>query len=106
MCGRFNCVATSHVTTVQKSDFDNDVFIHLIKLWIANCKHFIRGANCTLDIQKMGRKSIGTETEKMTNEKILEEVLHRLERNIPDKLIKYILNCRKVWENYDAENRN
>lgn len=92
------CTATPHIVTVQKRDLENDIYFHLIKLWTANCKHHIRGADCTSDIQKMGRRTIGSECETMTNEQILEEILHRLENNATPGTAVYIANCRKAWE--------
>ncbi|PWM47416.1 MAG: hypothetical protein DBX47_00760 [Clostridiales bacterium] len=95
----FNCTSVPHLTTVQKNGLENNMFIHILKLWIANCKHYIRGANYSSDIRKMGRKCIGTVSEEMTDFQIIEEVLNRLESNAPIELENYILNCRKAWEN-------
>ena len=95
----FNCFAEPHITTVQKSDLENDTYTHVLKLWIANCKHYIRGACCSGDIHKMGRKCIGTSSDKLTDEQIIEEVLCRLQRNAPDRLKTYVSNCRKAWDN-------
>ena len=94
----FKCIATPHIDTIQKSELDNDIYFHLIKLWTANCKHYIRGADCTQDIQKMGRRTIGTECEKMTNEQILENILCCIERNLTPQLSVYVKNCRKAWD--------
>lgn len=94
----FNCKATPHISAVQKSDLENDVYHHLIKLWVTNCKHFIRGADCDRDIRKMGSRTIGSACEKMNNEDILEEVLRRLENNITPETEVYIRNCRKAWD--------
>jgi len=84
--------ATPHIGTVQKADLNNNILFHLIKLWTVNCKHHIRGVNCTRDIQKMGRRTIGDECVKMSNTQILEEILFRLEQNAPSELKVYIAN--------------
>jgi len=94
----FKCTATPHIETIQKSDLENDIFFHLIKLWVANCKHYIRGADCTGDIQKMARRTIGEECMNMSNEQILEEILRRLEKNTTPETTVYIANCRKAWD--------
>lgn len=93
----FKCTATPHMEMVQKRDLECDIFIHLIKLWIANCRHYIRGMDCTNDIQKMARRTIGAQCEKMSNEQILEEILRRLENNTTPETAIYIANCRKAW---------
>mgnify|MGYP000895430975 CR=1 FL=1 len=94
----FKCVATPHIDSIQKGDLNNDTYTHLIKLWIANCKHFIRGADCSADIQKMGRRTIGKDCERMTDSEILEKILCRLENNATELTKIYIENCRKVWD--------
>lgn len=94
----FKCTATPHIKIVQKSDLVNDIYIHLIKLWVVNCKHFIRGSDCTRDIRKMARRAIGAQSETMTNKQILEETLHRLEKNTSPETETYIPNLRKAWE--------
>lgn len=93
------CFAEPHIRSVQKSDLENDVYTHLLKLWTANSKHYIRGADYSGDIHKMGRKCIGTMSDKLTDEEIIEEVLCRLEKNAPNRLKTYITNCRKEWDN-------
>lgn len=95
----FKCFAEPHIRSVQKSDLENDVYTHLLKLWTANSKHYIRGTDYSGDIHKMGRKCIGANSDKLTDEEIIEEVLCRLERNTPDRLKVYIQNCRKAWDN-------
>lgn len=95
----FNCFAEPHITTVQKGDLENEVYTHLLKLWIANCKHYIRGEGYSGDIHKMGRKCIGADAEELTDEVIIEEVLRRLQINAPDRLKTYVSNCRKAWDN-------
>lgn len=92
-----NCVAVPHVQNVQKSDLENDACYHLIKLWVVNCKHFFRKTDCSRDIRKMGKRTIGSACEKMSDRQILDEVLCRLENNAAPETAEYIINCRKVW---------
>ena len=92
------CTAVPHKQTFKKSDLENDAFSHSLKLWIANCKHFIRGMACSNDIKKMGRRVIGSETDTLSDEATLEEVLYRLEENTTSRTEVYIANYRKVWE--------
>jgi predicted nucleotidyltransferase len=91
------CTATPHMSSLQKSDYSNDTLHHSLKLWVANCKHFFRGQECSADIHKMGRKVIGTTSENMTDYDILEEVLCRIETNKTDKTANYIDSCRKAF---------
>ncbi len=92
------CIATPHVSIIKKEDINNDPYFHLIKLWVVNLKHYIRGTGCTRDIQKMGRRTIGDGCVNMSNAQILEEILHRLNNNVTSDTAKYISSCKKVWD--------
>ena len=52
------CCAAPHCTSVSKQDLNriNNKFDHILKLFTINLKHYIRGADCCKDIQKMYKK--------------------------------------------------
>ena len=50
------CVATPHCSTLQRDDFPYDLFTHTLKVFVANCKHFLRGDDCTRDIARMHQR--------------------------------------------------
>ncbi len=74
----------------------NDPAIHLLKLWIANCKHHRREQDCRKDILRMAAK-IGLTAPK-SNEKMLEDVLCWLEEHTPPALSLLIENCRNIFQ--------
>ncbi len=97
-----NCEAEPHVTSVARSDLQNDPVVHVMKLWVANVKHFIRGQECYCDIAKMHRKSMGDALPEGQEFLMLQQTLAWLEENVPEKLFGYVKSCRKVLEGYNA----
>ena len=93
-----NCAAEPHVASVAKSDLQNDPVVHVLKLWVANAKHFIRGRDCYADIAKMCRKSTGRELSPGQELLMLEQTLAWLEAKVPERLTGYVKNCRKALE--------
>ncbi len=55
------CTATPHVRSLQREELVNDPFTHLLKLWVANTKHDLRGADCRADIVRMYHKLLDSE---------------------------------------------
>ena len=97
-----NCAAEPHVASVAKADLKNDPVVHVLKLWVANMKHFIRGQECYRDICKMHRKSVGGELPQGQEFLMLEQTLSWLEARVPERLARYVKNCRKVLEEYNG----
>ena len=97
-----NCAAEPHVASVAKADLQNDPVVHVLKLWVANTKHFIRGQECYRDICKMHRKSVGGELPQGQEFLMLEQTLAWLEARVPERLARYVKNCRKVLEEYNG----
>ncbi len=97
-----NCSAEPHVTSVAKGDLKNDPVTHVLKLWVANAKHFIRGQECYRDICKMHRKSVGDALPEGQEFLMLQQTLLWLEAHAPERLKVYIKSCRRVLEDYDG----
>ena len=94
------CDACPHCTTVtaQQVRALNDRFSHMLKLWTANWKHCIRGAECRGDVLRMAEK-IGVENAATkTNGQIIEETLEWLEQNAPSRLRRFMDSCRREYE--------
>jgi hypothetical protein len=91
----FKCVATPHCTTLGKQDIRLNKVEHTMKLWTANCKHYLRGNECLEDIRKMARRVIGLEAiATMSEKEMLEVTLCWLEHNCEQKHSVYISHCR------------
>ena len=90
--------AYPHCTTVTKQLLidRNDPYSHILKLWTANLKHFLRGADCRSDIEKMARKLNIDPT--LSNREILGATLNYLEENAPETMTKFIASCRQHFE--------
>lgn len=97
-----NCAAEPHVASVAKADLMNDPVVHVLKLWVANMKHFIRGQECYRDICKMHRKSVGDALPEGQELVMLQQTLLWLEKHVPEKLNGYVKSCRRVLEEYDG----
>ena len=82
------CVAQPHCTTITKQQVRmlNDEFSHMLKLWTANWKHWIRGMECRNDIIRMAEKIGLSKLETKIEKEILEETLAWLERRAPENL--------------------
>lgn len=93
------CLATPHMSTLQKKDFVNDEFEHILKLWVINFKHWLRNDDCRKDIVKMGSKVLGNSCLEYREKQILEETLRWLEFNMKEKHLKYVSVCREYMDN-------
>lgn len=95
------CMAEPHCKTVTKEQAisANNLFSHMLKLWVANVKHFSRGKDCYSDIIRMASK-IGIPDTGIKNEKeLLKNVLIWLEENKTDSTSEYIESCKKYFDN-------
>lgn len=90
------CCATPHCTTITKQQMveKNNKFSHTLKLWTANLKHYVRGAECYEDIVRMARKLGIEDVEAKDEASLLEETLCWLESNADEELDKFIAACR------------
>ena len=84
------CVATPHMSTLKKEEnFVNDKITHIIKLFIANFRHYIRGNNCTKDIERMYRR---ISTKQIDTRTMLEDTYNWLLKNADKKYEQYLQN--------------
>jgi len=94
------CYAEPHCTTVTKQQAAamNDKCTHILKVWIANLKHYVRGQECYDDIAKMARRLSIADVDVKEEAELLEETLCWLEENHENNLYEYIQSCRRVFE--------
>jgi len=93
------CTAAPHCATVTRQQVRerNDPFSHILKLWTANAKHYLRGAECHSDILRMARHISPRDHESSDDAKLLGETLIWLEQNTPDSLKTFVSSCRQVF---------
>ena len=86
------CAANPHCTAVSKQELVelNNRYDHTLKLFVANLKHYLRGADCYDDIKKMYRRVRGQDTEICDEEQMLNAVFSWLEKNAENRHEKYI----------------
>ena len=87
------CVAKPHIRSITKQDLINDKDIHILKLWVANTKHYLRGQACDDDIKKMYRKVFGDNRYSVRT--MLLDVLEYLKSHCDSNLAEYINSCEK-----------
>lgn len=94
------CAAEPHCMTVTKQEVRalNDEFSHVLKLWTANLKHYVRNADCRSDIVRMAGRIDIANIEAKSNAQILEETLKWLERNAPCRLQRFVVSCRREYD--------
>lgn len=94
------CKAEPHcmnVTLEQVAEL-NGRYTHMLKLWTANLKHYIRGSECRSDILRMAGK-IGIEDKDTFSEaELLFKVLCWLESNVENDLEVFVAACRRKFE--------
>ncbi len=94
------CTAEPHCTTVSKQQAmsANDFYTHILKLWVANLKHYSRGQDCYDDIFRMASKLGISDIDVKSELELLESVLLWLESNTNTKTEKYVQSCRGCFE--------
>ncbi len=94
------CVAKPHCTTVtkQQASEKNNKYTHILKLWTANLKHYVRGNECYGDIVRMGQKIALKDIETKDEAEILENTLRWLEENVEHGLYGFVESCRRRFE--------
>ena len=98
-----DCKAIPHMNTLKKDDnYVNNKFTHIIKLFIANYKHYIRGNKCEKDILRM-YKNIYNDEVKIKD--MLLMTYKWLIENAEEKYIEYLENINiKDIENKETQN--
>ena len=77
------CLATPHCTTLSKEDLSalNNRYDHILKLFTANLKHYIRGAECQDDMKKMFRRIFKDSAQILDEKEMLNLVYSWLQDN-------------------------
>jgi len=94
------CKAEPHCTSVTLEQVAelNGKYTHMLKLWTANLKHYVRGSECRCDILRMAEK-IGIEDKEAFSEaELLCKVLCWLESNVESGLEVFVAACRRKFE--------
>ena len=94
------CSAEPHCTTVTKQQVigKNDKYTHMLKLWTANLKHYVRGCECYDDIVRMARKIAVEDIDTKDEVELLEDTLCWLEENVETELYEYVESCRSRFD--------
>ena len=87
------CSAVPHIMSISKRDIVNDKNTHILKLWVANAKHYLRGIDCESDINRMYKKVLGYSGK--TAKDMLLGALEYLKENCNPALYEYIASCKK-----------
>lgn len=92
-----NCCAepADTVITADQARQMNNRCAHMIKLWTANRKHFVRGRECRKDILHMVQKIGIADAENKSDLLLLEETLCWLETNADQAYHGLIASCRR-----------
>ena len=94
------CSAEPHCTTVtkQQASEKNDKYTHILKLWTANLKHYVRGNECHDDIVRMAKKIAVEDIDTKDEAEILENTLRWLEENVEHGLYGFVESCRRRFD--------
>ncbi len=87
------CSSALHIMSISKRDIVNDKNTHILKLWVANAKHYLRGIDCESDINRMYKKVFGHFGK--TAKDMLLGTLEYLKENCNPALYEYIVSCKK-----------
>lgn len=93
-------VASPHCTSVTKEDVlvKNEKYTHILKLFTANLKHYIRGNECREDILKMAKKIGIDDAEDKKETELLSETLSYLEANAVNGLFELIKKLKMKFD--------
>lgn len=96
------CDAEPHCITVTKQRVrrENNEFSHILKLWTANFKHFVRNRECHGDILRMAGRIGLADIESKGDCVILKETLEWLEVNSPVKLDRFVESCQRLFREW------
>lgn len=94
------CYADPHCTTVTKQQVlgKNEKYSHILKVWTANLKHWVRGSECYDDIVRMAKKLSIKDIDSKDETELLDETLCWLEENVENALNEFIESCRRHFE--------
>ncbi|MDR1630730.1 MAG: nucleotidyltransferase domain-containing protein [Oscillospiraceae bacterium] len=87
------CVAVPHFASVTKSDFPFSRVDHTLKVFVANLKHMLRGADCYDDIFRMHSR-VCQSSDSMREEDMMKSVFRWLEANADSCLKNYLESLR------------
>ena len=76
----------------------NDKYTHILKLWTANLKHYVRGGECHDEIVRMAQKFAPEDIDTKDSAEILEKTLCWLEANVVNGLYEFVESCRRRFE--------
>ena len=95
-----SCSADPHCTTVTKQQVmeRNEKYVHMLKVWTANLKHYVRGTECYDDILRMAKRLSIADLAAKDEAELLEETLCWLEDNVENNLSEYVESCRRIFE--------
>lgn len=95
-----SCSADPHCTTVTKQQVmaRNKKYVHTLKVWTANLKHYVRGTECYDDILRMAKRLSIVDVDAKDEAELLGETLCWLEDNVENNLSDYVKSCRRVFE--------
>lgn len=94
------CRAEPHCTTVSKQQVlsINEKYSHMLKLWTANLKHYVRGVDCYDDIVRMAKRVVPEEIDSQCEVELLEKTLCWLEENAENELCDFVESCRRRFD--------
>lgn len=94
------CCAEPHCTTVTKQQVlaKNEKYSHILKVWTANLKHFVRGSECHDDLVRMAKKVSIEDIDSKNEIELLDETLCWLEENVENALDEFVESCRRQFE--------
>ncbi len=94
------CCAEPHCITVTKQQVlgKNEKYSHILKVWTANLKHFVRGSECYEDIVRMAKKVSIEDIDSKDEIELLDETLCWLEENVENALDEFVESCRRQFE--------
>ena len=93
-------VATPHMVSVSRQDLNrrNNLYDHTLKLFSANLKHFLRGADCRRDIEKMYSRLFDHDPSLMKKSQMLREVYSWLKDNTQNRHRPFVAAFEKHME--------
>lgn len=86
------CTANPFYKTVSQQDLKklNNNFDHILKLFSANLKHYLRGMDCRKDIHKMYQKFFSADPPEISRKEMLNKIYHYLLANAPQDRLDYL----------------
>ena len=94
------CTATPHYQTLSKNDLrvQMDPYQHILKIFIANLKHYLRGQECMKDILKMYQKAFNLAPPSLNEKELLMLTFNWLYNNSTTHYKAYLQNLSNYIE--------